>query len=171
MKKSLAFLMAAAMMTSMPLAVCATSGQTTLTTVVPEASYTLNVPANFTIEYGATMVEIGDVTITNADGFSPYKGLKLTRKAFDHLRCDDVDTHIEFGIYDNHGDTTMSGSNREHGIQLSGNDEGGLTPIEGLVGEKIYFKLSDESQWAKAKTGTYTTTLEFTTEVVYLENE
>ena len=48
---------------------------TTLTTTVPDAEYTLNIPADQEIPFGATSTDIGNVTVTNASGFAVGKNL------------------------------------------------------------------------------------------------
>lgn len=176
MKKTLAFLMATSMLASMPLAAYATgsqTGTTTLTTTIQPATYTLNVPAEVTIAPGnTTQTNIGSVTVSDASGFSPYKGLEITSEPFDHLRCDSVDTYIQYYLVDsNSDDAILSGSGKGvSGGYLSGNAEGGLNTVDGMLGYEIDFLVYDENQWQKAKAGKYTSTITFTAEVVYQEN-
>ena len=77
MKKLFALLLAVIMVMSMATIVSAES-TTTLTTEVPAASYTLNVPAVVPIDFGATSTDIGNVTVTDATGFAEGKNLKVT---------------------------------------------------------------------------------------------
>lgn len=175
MKKSLAFLMATSMLASMPLAAYATgsqTGTTTLTTTIQPATYTLNVPADMTIQPGATQVDIGSVTVSDASGFSPYKGLAVTLEPFDHLKCEDVDTYIQYWIVESNDTVLVSGGDDEGGFCVWGNTDGGLNTYDhtSIIGYTLEFQVNDATQWQKAKAGEYTSTITFTAEVVYQEN-
>ena len=52
--------------------------QTVLTTTVPDATYTLNIPDDQEIEFGTTVKEIGTVNVTDAEGFAVGKDLQVT---------------------------------------------------------------------------------------------
>lgn len=73
MKKALSFILVLAMVLCMSVTAFAAEGDqsdsTTITAVVPDntPSYTIHVPADFTIEYGNTGIqEIGSATVSNA---------------------------------------------------------------------------------------------------------
>ena len=61
MKKFFAIALAVAMFASMATVASAAENTTTLTTTVPAATYTLNIPANQEIPFGATQTNIGSV--------------------------------------------------------------------------------------------------------------
>ena len=50
---------------------------TTLTTTVPDAEYTLNIPANQTVPFGAQSTEIGNVTVSDSSGFAVGKNIQV----------------------------------------------------------------------------------------------
>ena len=64
MRKFLSLVLTILMVFSMAV-VASAENTTTLTTTVPSATYTLNIPANQEIEFGATQTIIGNVTVTN----------------------------------------------------------------------------------------------------------
>ena len=70
---------------------------TTLTTTVPDATYTLNVPANQKIDFGKTEVNIGNVTVSDSNGFAVGKNLKVTI-TYDAFTSTSVNTTIPFEI-------------------------------------------------------------------------
>lgn len=51
---------------------------TTLTTTVPSATYTLNIPSDQTIEFGTTEKNLGNISITNSSGFAVGKDVSVT---------------------------------------------------------------------------------------------
>jgi len=68
---------------------------TTLTTTVPDAEYTLNIPADQEIEYNATRTNIGLVTVTNSAGFADGKNLCVT-VTYDAFKNNENETTIPF---------------------------------------------------------------------------
>ena len=72
MKKTLSFLMALVLVLSLGTMAFA-DGTTTLSTTVPPATYTLNIPADQEITFGATRAEIGNVTVSDSSGFAEGK--------------------------------------------------------------------------------------------------
>ena len=51
---------------------------TTLTTTVPDATYTLNIPADQEIAFGTIDTDIGSMTVTNSSGFAEGKNLQVS---------------------------------------------------------------------------------------------
>ena len=96
MKKFFAILLAVTMFASMATVVSAES-TTTLSTTVPAASYTLNIPADQTIEFGATETNIGNVTVTNSAGFAEGKNLSVT-VTYDEFTSAGLSTTIPFSL-------------------------------------------------------------------------
>lgn len=96
MKKLASFLLVLAMILSMGTLAFA-DGTTTLSTTVPAAQYTLNIPADQTIPFGATSTEIGNVTVSDSSGFAKGKNLNVT-VAYDAFSSADVSTTIPFEL-------------------------------------------------------------------------
>lgn len=144
----------------------ATPGSTTLTTTVPDAEYTLNIPADQTITFGATSTEIGNVTITDAKSFANGKNVKVT-VTYDAFTSPSVKTTIPFTLkYDTgHVNSPFEKPSGESFV-FSGKYDGtveekaSLNSVEALI---VYIASSD---WGKALAGDYTATIAFTAEVV-----
>ena len=103
MKKIFAILLAVTMLASMATVASAAESTTTLTTTVPAASYTLNIPADQKIEFGATETDIGNITVTNSNGFAWGKNLKVTL-SWEDFKSDGVASTIPFHINANYTD-------------------------------------------------------------------
>ncbi len=145
----------------------------TITTTVPDATYTLNIPENQEIPFGATDTDIGNVTVTESAGFAYGKNLKVT-VTYDDFKCDSTSTTIpyRFGIKADKavGFAVDSGSY----ITFAGT-------ADGTVSEKAYLKDDSDmliqgvairaksEDWGKALAGEYSTTITFTAEVVVSE--
>lgn len=178
MKKILAITLAVMMLISMATVVSAAS--TTLTTTVPAATYTLNIPANQEIAFGATTTKIGTVTVTDSEGFAAGKNLAVT-VTYDAFKCENVTTTIPFSLATHTDDDastpalenggilkfegTSSGAveqNAYHKITYYGSVSGALVtkPIENIL------LVINSSYWSKALAGEYTATITFTAEVV-----
>ena len=95
MRKFLAVLLAAMMVLSM--ATIASAETTTLTTTVPDATYTLNVPANQEIAFGAESTDIGTVTITDSSNFAKGKNISVT-VTYGDFTCADTTTTIPMAL-------------------------------------------------------------------------
>ncbi len=173
MKKLLALVIAILTITS-TLSVASAANTTTLTTTVPAASYTLNIPADQEIPFGATETNIGNVTVTDASGFAVGKNLNVTI-TYDAFKCEGVSTTIPFEIKPSFHLDSLSGS----GVYYpSGSIATFWGQADGGVREKIQTKsdsttdiegfwvLVNSEDWGKALAGEYTATITFTAEVV-----
>lgn len=175
MKKLFTILLTVAMLASMATAVSA-ANTTTLTTNVPAATYTLNIPADQEIPFGSTETEIGNVTVTNAKGFANTKNLNLTF-TYGEFTNENLSTTIPFtvnmyGILTGHqGKAHDSDYKSGEYIVFRGKSDGTVyekavspgSTIEEYTKMRIMMKSSD---WAKALSGEYTATITFTAEVV-----
>ena len=171
MKKLFAILLAVTMLASMATVVSAAE-TTTLTTTVPAATYTLNIPADQEIPYGKTLMEIGKLDVTNEVGFADGKNLKITVNYTDFI-CDNVSTTIPISI--SFGSHLMSGEFTEKAPIANGDylickgESNGRVGIpqaaDGSVGELLAVKVQS-ADWGKALAGDYTATITFTAEVV-----
>ena len=179
MKKIFAILLAVTMLASMATVVSAAE-TTTLTTTVPTATYTLNIPANQEIAFGATSTKIGTVTVTESNGFAAGKDLVVT-VSYDAFKCESTTTTIPFYLYtytEDGGSTpslanggtlkfegTSNGTAEEkayHKITYAASASGGsfTEPINNLI-----LKINS-GDWGRALAGEYTATITFTAEVV-----
>lgn len=180
MKKFFAILLAVMMLASMATVVSAAESTTTLTTTVPAASYTLNIPADQTIEFGATETNIGNVTVTNSAGFAEGKNLSVT-VTYDEFTSAGLSTKIPFSLEmsapSSYGTTekplasgssmifkgTAAGTVKEKTtIRVTVGNMGAQSdePITGILLN------IDSADWGKALGGEYTATITFTAEVV-----
>lgn len=149
-------------------AVAFAANETVLTTTVPDATYTLNIPADQEIPFGATSTDIGNVTITNSSGFAEGKNLEVTA-IFDGLKCDSTSTIIPYDIF-----LSLGGFSSTEYLQ-SGKSLTFPGTENGSVEEKANintYSVSalnieiDSTDWGKALAGDYSSTITFTAEVV-----
>lgn len=176
MKKALSLVLALVLMLSMATVVSA-ENTTTLTTTVPAATYTLNIPADQEIPFGATSTDIGYVSVTNATGFAVGKNLNVTL-TYDSFKCEGVSTTIPFTV----GYTATPDSN-ERPVMTKDVASGSFVTFEGKSngGVQEYLTLYDgenqrdcdqfviemlSSDWGMALAGDYSATITFTAEVV-----
>lgn len=180
MKKTLSFLMALVLVLSLGTMAFA-DGTTTLSTTVPPATYTLNIPADQEIAFGATSTNIGSVSVTDGAGFAAGKNLKVTI-SYGTFTSETASGQIPFSLR-----FTSSESNP----YVTGSPEvtvvsGDSITFEGLTSGKTqeYFRAEKSSfaynmnmlyvdiksaDWGKALGGDYTATITFTSEVVLAE--
>lgn len=176
MKKSLSLLLACALLAlAMPCALA--DGTTTLTTTVPaSATYTLNIPADQAIAYGATDTDIGALTVSNASGFANGKDLEVTI-TYGDFTSEDVDTTIPMGLYGDY----ISGSSPDtlyiysgDSLWFPGDSSGKVSSMPKTKNDYRYniTNLSvriGSSAWGKALGGDYTNTITFSAKVVVTE--
>ena len=173
MKKTLSFLRALVLVLSMGTMAFA-DGTTTLSTTVPPATYTLNIPADQEIAFGATRAEIGNVTVSDSSGFAEGKNLKVTL-SYEPFKSKDVSSTIPFIIMpllSGGVGSLPSGSSIVFQGEESGTvtEKGGLLQTSGSYAEMTGLVLKIEStDWGKALGGDYTATITFTSEVVLAE--
>jgi len=177
MKKLFAILFAAMMVASMA-TVASAASTTTLTTTVPAATYTLNIPADQEIPYGATKSGIGNITVTEADGFAEGKNLKVTL-TYDPFKSNDVATTIPFAIRPGlavaiGGEIPTLTSGKQ--VTFRGKEDGTVTEKSGIhltsgnyADISVLYVEVDSTDWGKAMAGEYTATITFTAEVVVEE--
>lgn len=153
---------------------------TTLTTAVPDATYTLNIPADQEIAFGATSTSIGNVTVTDASGFAEGKDLQVT-VTYDDFTCNDVRTTIPYSLalYESQYKNTKDLPTEESFLYKGKYD--GTTYEQCIIADRtsgnvVYPVYAEEllvkiksSDWGKALAGSYSTTITFTSEVVVSE--
>ena len=177
MKKLFAIVLVVMMLASMATIVSAAGNTTVLTTTVPAATYTLNIPADQEIPFGATTTNIGAISVTDAAGFAEGKNLSITL-TYGDFTCANVSTTIPMVINAIHKAVDGSGSSGTKAVDISSGDsllfKG--TSSGGVAVPRIvtngYYDLShlvvkiDSEDWGKALAGEYTATITFTAEVV-----
>lgn len=188
MKKLISLTLAIALLASMVVSASAAS-TTTLTATVPAASYTLNIPANQGVPFGTTQADIGNITVTNAEGFAVGKNLKVT-VTYDAFRADGISTQIPYklSLYaagKNTGASTYNSATKEipsgSALMFLGSSSGAVA--ENINLESTYVTTSGtkiipvtsirfnalSKDWGKALAGQYTSIITFTSEVVVAE--
>lgn len=177
MKKALALLLALVLIVSIAPAAFATTQSTKLTTTVPGATYTLNVPKDTVIPYNATDTSIGYVTVTESSGFAEGKNLYVDL-THDDFTSAEVATTIPYTV---HYDATTSLSASTPATSHSSYAAIGSLTFKGTSSgtvDRLAFSSSTEryigdlgikitkSAWGKALAGDYTSTITFTASVV-----
>lgn len=152
---------------------------TTLTTTVPDATYTLNIPADQEIAFGKTVSNIGNVHVTNSSGFAEGKNLKVTL-TYGDFKADGVSTTIPYSIYQ-YGTWYNSGvSPVDRGSLHTKKESGSNLIFKGMasgkcgdcdwgkteIGTRTLRVEIESTDWGKALGGEYTSTITFTAEVV-----
>ncbi len=182
MKKLTTLVLALALAASLAVPAFA-ANTTTLTTTVPAATYTLNIPADQEIPYGAINTNIGSISVTDGVGFASGKNLKVTL-TYDAFTSKDADTTIPFSI-------TLNGSADDHtpkgslniksgnALTFEGQSNGAVkefaqTRVEAhnVPSGYLYYDADQtfvtisSTDWGKALAGDYSATITFTAEVV-----
>ena len=165
----------------------ATPGATTLTTNVPDAIYTLSIPADHTITFGATTTDIGNVTVTGSSNFAEGKNLNVTIN-YSEFVGESVSTVIPYtlqayspaaGIFTldledgaviTFYGTTDCDLEEKASVKMYGNGNNGNDPSKAYAKdmEKINV-LIDSTAWGKALADNYSSIITFTAEVVVEE--
>ena len=171
MKKTFAILLAVMLLASMA-TIASAANTTTLTTTVPAAKYTLNIPADRNISFGATKTSIGELTVTGTSGFAEGKDLKVSI-TYEPFTCEDVNTSIPISLSawysadngSNLGETVSIASGSA--LTFKGKSNGS---VENCVYKSYYLDYLNlevnSADWGKALAGEYTATITFTAEVV-----
>lgn len=185
MKKIIAFVMAMTMVFSMAVVASAES-TTTLTTTVPSATYTLNIPADAVVPFGQQYTTLGNITVTDGSGFASGKNVEVT-VTYDAFKADsaDISTTIPFTFVITRGSQDQAdaevGSGSGH--KVSGSTFTFAGKVDGSIAEKelitsytgssmkyeylnaVGIYVSSEN-WGKALAGNYTASITFTAKVV-----
>ena len=176
MRKTIALILAVCTLLSFAVAASADSftSTTTLTTKVPAASYTMKIPADQTIRYGAQITEIGIVTIEDSEGFSAKKNVEVT-VGFTEFTSKGVDTTIPYkiiavlgGNYINDTEFVLRFEGQQDGTvksKATSIDISGVTNNSSDTLDHMAIMISSDA-WADALAGDYTSTITFTSKVV-----
>lgn len=166
MKKLFAILLVVMILASMATVVSAES-ITTLTTTVPAATYTLNIPADQEITFGISEQSLGTVRVTDTTGFALGKNLSITL-TYDAFKCQGVSTTIPFVLYANYMTEQYQSIASGDTLLFYGASDGNVNPPQ-FTNDFSFYRLKadfDSSDWGKALAGEYTATITFTAEVV-----
>lgn len=174
MKKLTTLVLALALAASLAVPAFA-ANTTTLTTTVPAATYTLNIPADQEIPFGAMETNIGSVSVTDSAGFAEGKNQKVTL-TYGDFTCEDTSTKIPFRIRfidktytasDHYMLDVASGEALTFKGQASGKTEQYMQFESGAayVANQMLILISS-TDWGKALAGNYSATITFTAEVV-----
>ena len=179
MKKTICLMLSLLMLLSLMVTALA-DGTTTLTTTVPSATYTLNIPADQVIEFGKETSNIGNVTVTNASGFGIEKDLEVAVSYDGYFKSESLSTTIPYTIQAYYSVWNPNYSRNEpfymsaDKLTFKGSGSGSVaqrasTPkTEETVQYLCVF--INNSSWSKALGGEYSTTITFTSEVVSVAN-
>lgn len=166
MKKAMAILLAMLMLILFATMAFA-ANTTTLTTTVPGAAYTLNIPSDQEIAYGAIRTTIDAPTVTDSSGFAEGKNLYITA-TYSAFSSSTTDTTIPFGLYNDDGANGTgkwsSGGRLKFLGQANGTVATNLAFVNDWKSKSCYIYIYP-TDWGKAAPGNYTATITFTTEV------
>ena len=173
MKRSIACALAVMTMASVPMAVYA-DNVTVLTTTVPDATYTLNIPADQEIAFGTTLKILGSVTVTESAGFTKGKNLHVSIEHNDFV-AENVSTTIHYGLFGSYR-TGSTGAEPclalTDGLTFYGESSGGTVEQYARTAKTNGYKIDDivfstnSSYWGRALGGDYHSEITFTAEVV-----
>ena len=179
MRKTIALILVVCTLLSFAVAASADSftSTTTLTTKVPAASYTMKIPADQTIKYGAEITKIGIVTIVDSEGFSAKKNVEVT-VGYTEFTSEGVDTTIPYEILTVWGEGNSQWKfDSEAVLRFEGQRDGtvkskatsidisGVTKNLSDTLDHMAITISSDA-WADALAGDYTSTITFTSKVV-----
>ncbi|MDO4651133.1 MAG: hypothetical protein Q4B26_21040 [Eubacteriales bacterium] len=152
---------------------------TTITTTVPDATYTLNIPADTEIPYGQILTQIGQLMVTDSSGFVLGKDLKVTL-TYGPMVSDTAESTIPIIIYSSlYSDDFQKGFTGNNGVS-----SGGELIFKGrsdTMCDQTYqyekrsgYKYNRDGivvcissrDWGKALPGEYSSTITFTAELV-----
>ena len=177
MKKTICLMLSLLMLLSLMVTALA-DGTTTLTTAVPAATYTLNIPADQEVEFGALETAIDAPTITNAAGFAVGKNVNVNI-VYSDFTNPELPTKIPFELKGYYLNANPAASRKEAiasntNLCFDGLDDGSVRSNVRLYNKeallsydltKLYVCVLS-SDWGKALGGDYTATITFTSEVV-----
>ena len=180
MKRIATFLLAIMFVVSM--APTAFAESTTLTTTVPSATYTLNIPADQEIVYGSYETKIGNVTVTEGKNFATGKNVAVTLN-YAPFASENTTTTIPYTL-DGYGILNRS-ENTYASTRLSNNATITFKGLSsGAVQEKAYINCTlstgqsyslameyinvvvNSASWGQAAAGNYSSVITFSSEIV-----
>lgn len=176
MKKMFALILAITLVASMAIPAFADGNTTTLTTTVPEAEYTMTIPADMTIAFGTLSETIGNLDVTAVKGFAVGKNVKVTI-TYAPFACASTSTTIPYQLkisYANANSTVLGNTTTMpsgDAVLFTGRNGNRLAPIhEGAEYSEYRIAMKAESaDWGAALAGSYTSTITFSAAVVAAE--
>lgn len=136
------------------------SSQMLLTTVVPEVSFTMVLPATVEIPYGETTYVIADPKVTNVTRFNPNDTVWMTAEWGNYLVSDNYSIPLEvfYGRFDD-------GNLEQPVVMLQNPTVASAEQIAYKHGEEVqlvYWSHITDAYWADALPGEYTGCVNFT---------
>lgn len=147
---------------------------TTLTTTVPAASYTLNVPASQKITFGETTTKIGNITVSESSGFALKKNLQVT-VTYGAFESKSAETTIPYMLRAYPVDATWVAKTSGSVFTFKGQTDGTVATCAYYLPSKTGSKETtigsigvyiESAAWGQALVGEYSSTITFTSEVV-----
>lgn len=178
MKKIIMLVVVLVTALSSSMVVFADSQDVNFTVEVPETKYTLQIPASQELTYGEEFSYIGDIAVSESEGFFLGKKLALTI-SYDSLKNsenDSAEISYELAL----GSDTET-PNESIASLATNNDDGSYTyyfnPNDEGVVDGVMMQGSDtelphtfivigRNIWKEAVSGNYTTVINFTSEIV-----
>ena len=159
MKKILSLVLVIVMMMSMTVTAFATgtqSGTSTVTAVVPDATYTIHIPADMTLVYGiGARHEVGKVYVTNAQNVPDGKTIVAKMEATPLKSTEGNVIPVVFEYDRNEGDYK----------DITGNIPTVYKETEDEYLTAYLYARVTEADWKAAKPGTYISTITYSFEI------
>lgn len=175
MKRLITIILAVVILFSLTITAYAeTEGSLTITTTVVSnpPTWNLSIPADIDIPYKQTSTEIGTVKISdinNVDNHSGYVDIVLS---YENLKSGENEIELTIsGSFKYGGDNYLNKWDSESKFPYKVNDKANYSLYDhsASFGPDVVYPIEliaeiDKSDWEKAKPGTYSTTLTFTTQ-------
>lgn len=169
MRKQIVRFFAIAVMLFMPLGVAAET--TTISTVVPEPSYQMTIPADIQMEYKASSCTIDAPFINQSSGFSERAYMTVSVSYSGAFSSQSTTTTIPFALYakaDSGTSEWVSGDK----LVYDRMEDGSVNPTghmsDGKVPSAFELQITNDA-WEKANPGTYTAAITFTAQPAFSE--
>ena len=169
MRKQIMCFCAIVVMLCIPLGAAAET--TTISTVVPEPSYQMTIPADVQMGYKAPSYTIDAPSIAKSSGFSERAYMTVSVSYSGAFSSENTSTTIPFTFYartDSGSAEWVSGDK----LVYERLEDGSVNPTghtaDGKVPSAFELRISDGA-WEKANPGTYTAAITFTAQPAFLE--
>lgn len=169
MRKQIVRFLAAVVMFCVPLGAAAEA--TTISTVVPEPSYQMTIPADVQMEYKAPSCTIDAPSIAQSSGFSERGYMTVAVSYSGAFSCENTSTTIPFTFYaktDGGTSEWVSGDKLVYDRMEDGSVNPSGHMSDGKVPSAFELQISNDA-WEKANPGTYTAAITFTAQPAFSE--
>lgn len=156
MKKGISIILAILLVLSLSVSAYA-DGTLTLTATIPEATWTLLIPADQTIDYLETSIEIGSISVTDVENLKEGQTISVNVSHTDFV-CDDNSFPFTLSTSTSYNEQQYSNLGSTNRIDVAGHDSGHsdvwIYPVTITMNV-------DEASWLAAPAGDYTATITF----------